>query len=192
MKNIKELAGELEKEIGAEKGITVDAATESVTSPSDRTISWKFPSTEANDVVMAMVAFRSNTEEDNYVISLITSEGTKSYFMNGNSSKKWIKEIEDKVRGKHVYTTGYDLNIFSEVISPIPPGDKTVIEELSTRNISGLAKSMLFIRPTPHGNQRIAAQKYLDHLFSIYFIYLRLKHGTKDINLGKFKVPVKI
>ncbi len=192
MKNIKELAGELEEEIGAEKGITVDAATESVTSPSDRTISWKFPTTDANDVVMAMVAFRSNTEEDNYVISLITSEGTKSYFMSGATSKKWVKEIADKVRGKHVYTAGYDLNVFSDVFFPIPPRDETVMETLSAGSISGLSKSMLFIRPTPRGTQRIVAQKYLDHLFSIYFIYLRMKHGTKDINLGKFKVPVKI
>ena len=190
-KDIKKLVEELEEEIGEEQGIVIDLEVDEITKPEGQTIHWEFPVTSKDDVVLAMSPLKNRIDEPAFVLALITAKGTDIVFMEHTAVELWRREIEREISGKHIYSGGTDLQIFTAQLVPLQSGDVTTMEELSARAFEGVSKSMVMQR-SPHHGHRTNAQRFLDHLFGMYFVYLRVKHDTKNINLGKFKVPIKI
>jgi len=138
-----------------------------------------------------MNPLKNHVDEPAFVLALITANGKDILFMEQSSVELWRREIEHEISGKHLYSGDNDLRIFTAQLVPPQSGDITTMEELSARAFEVVSKSMV-IQRSQHPRDRTNAQRFLDHLFGMYFVNPRVKHDTKNINIGKFKVPIKI
>ena len=191
MKDIKELVEELEKYVGTGRIPVVEEIEDEPENSNSKAMEFKYPNTDKDDVVMGFVKVDDMRTGPTYILSLITSDGLKTFIFEPPDAGSVSQSVKKMLNGKNVYTTSLDLDIFRSEMFPLTSSPTIMVEEIADKKSRGLELRRMY-RSVRGGNMGKILEGAMERFLIIYNIYLMNKINAKNISNKKFKVSVKI
>ena len=188
MKSMRDLAEELEREVGVASPVAeVMGGEESL----DGAIVSDIPVTEKGDAVLGCLPISGGRGGDLILVSVIHEKGMRTYILEETELDRAAREISSLLENRMIYATGRELHEFQERFFPLGSTGMKTVDELPRHLIRGIERRAIFLGSTGGGMASIVA-RFTDHMFALYHIYLRAKQDAKTINYGKYKVKVRV
>ena len=190
MKGMKDLAEELEKEVGADL-VAMAEVIDDDSSSREGVIESGIPVTDSGDVVLGIMSVDNPKMGELVFLALVHEKGMRTYVLDETEVDGVVGEISSMLENREIYTTSREIDEFQGNFFPVTSAKIHAFDDRSRRLMRGLNRRALMMDGSAGGMSTMIS-RFMEHMFTLYHMYLRVKQDAKNINYGKYKVKVQI